>query len=717
MWDPSEIRASRAGAGHVKSRRRARRIAGLTALVASALIAVSCRVAPPPGTSSTPSGRLDAVRGGAGVVEIDGWTSDWDTTSSIRIVVMINGQWVKGVFDANKPRPDVDAAFGRGANFGFRETIPAPTGKATVCVVALNVGAGEDSLLEPCRDAEVSPPSDTTGNTVPPASTTTTTTTTTVAPEPAWRTVVNHGDNPPGAATAFNSYNQPSVNASGLVTFRARTKGEGARGVYARAATAADSPVQTIAAVGGTVPAPNNLDGDFNEFPSIPRIDDDGNMIATRGQSVPVWTYTPDGGVETRVGTSGIYATVDGSLTTGASLLGAVPGFEQFSVPGVTPTGRFDQFPGAPAVDGTTIVFKGNYTDGDAGETGVFFRDVADADGPTQRIASSDTLIPNQPDVDGQPGTVRFGSTAPPSAADGRVVFTALDNEAAPTLGGVYLAPIATDPVLEPVVAIGDQVPGMEATDVFTTIGEGLSFDGRFVTFWGTWGETEQITLDCPEDGNKDLLAYCNETYPDGYVADVSVHQGIFVHDTVTDTTAAVATSDSLDPEAQFDTFQYWTFSGKPPTDGGGGDEGGDESQELPRWRSSAFAAVSGSGAEYKVAFKATAPSGTTGIHLAQGPTEPVITTVVDTTTMGSSVDAEAPADTFVTTVGIERDGFRGRYLAINVGMANADASVSWGGVYLVTVDRLPAAGAEQGVAAAGQAELPGLHSRQQVEP
>ena len=396
------------------------------------------------------------------------------------------------------------------------------------------------------------------------------------------------------------------MNASGLVTFRGRTKGEGARGVYSRAATTAGSPVQTVAAVGGIVPAPNNLDGDFNEFPSIPRIDDTGNMIATRGQSVPVWSYTPDGGVETKVGTSGIYATVNGTLTTGASLLGAVPGFEQFSVPGVTPAGRFDQFPGAPAVDGTTIAFKGNYTDGDVGETGVFFRNAAVSSSPTQRIASSDTRIPNQPDVAGQPGTVKFGSTAPPSAAGGRVVFTGLDNEAAPTLGGVYLAPIAVDPVLEPLVAIGDQVPGMAPADVFTTIGEGLSFDGRFVTFWGAWGETEQITLDCPEDGNKDLLAYCNTTYPDGYVAEAPVHQGIFIHDTVTDTTSAVATSDSVDPEAQFDTFQYWTFSGKPPTEG----TGGDESQELPRWRSSAFAAVSGSGSAYKVAFKATGRTG-----------------------------------------------------------------------------------------------------------
>ena len=81
----------------------------------------------------------------------------------------------------------------------------------------------------------------------------------------------------------------------------------------------------------------------------------------------------------------------------------------------------------------------------------------------------------------------------------------------------------------------------------------------------------------------------------------------------------------------------------------------------------------------------------------------------------GSAVDTEAPADTFVTSVGIERDGFRGRYLAINVGMANADASVSWGGVYLVTVDRLPAPTADQRAAAAEEPAAAGSHSRQDV--
>ena len=59
---------------------------------------------------------------------------------------------------------------------------------------------------------------------------------------------------------------------------------------------------------------------------------------------------------------------------TATSLLGAVPGYESYSVPGAAAGTRFDQFPGAPAVDGSTVVFKGNYTESGVGRTGVFYR-------------------------------------------------------------------------------------------------------------------------------------------------------------------------------------------------------------------------------------------------------------------------------------------------------------------------------------------------------
>ena len=499
--------------------------------------------------------------------------------------------------------------------------------------------------------------------------------------QPIWRTVVNNGDLVPGTEKTFNSYNQPSVNTSGLVAFRARSRGgvggEPMRGVYSRNPLRTGSPITVVADVATAVPQPNNLDATFNEFPSTPRIDRVSSTIATRGQSQPVWLYVMPDLTETRMGTSGIYTTVNGSLATGASLLGTAPGYEYFAVPGASPGTRFSQFPGSPAVDGTTIAFKGNYTDAVTVEnnTGVYFRNVAVPNSPFTMVANSQTVIPNQDPS----GAVEFGSTSPPSAANGYMVFLGLDNEDDPTLGGIYLAPMTDNPTLQTLVSIGDQVPGMEPSDRFTRLGEGLSFDGRFVAFWGAWGhETTPITLQCPTDGNADLRAFCNTTYPTGYDTVVPTHQGMFVLDTQTNAIQAVAVTD-----ARFSTFQYWVFSGKPP----GGEDTEEESQELPRWRNSAFAAVSGyPDGTYRAAFKASLVGGGSGIYLAHGPTTEPLETVLDTTVPGTSVDPEAPADTVVSSVGIERDGFRGNYLALSAGMVNIDASASWAGIYLVTL-------------------------------
>jgi len=319
-----------------------------------------------------------------------------------------------------------------------------------------------------------------------------------------WSTVASVGDNAPDGSAVFNSFSQPSVNDQGVVVFRARTKGSPPeRGVYIRSGGSTSS----VAIVGDQVPDPNNLQGTFNEFPSFPRIDATTSNVVTRGQSTPVFSYTLPDGTDTRVGTSGVYATVGGHLTTGASLLGAIttPDYSYFAVPGVTPTTRFDQFPGSPAIDGNTIVFKGNYTTVDGvGLTGVYYRDLSVANSPVQLIADSSTVIPGQ-------DTVKFGSTAPPSAAGGKAVFTGWDNEDAPTVGGVFISNLQPDSTPGILATIGEQVPGQASGTTFTNFGEGVSFDGRFAAFWGSWGsETRSITLYCPTDGNADLLAYCN---------------------------------------------------------------------------------------------------------------------------------------------------------------------------------------------------------------
>lgn len=486
-----------------------------------------------------------------------------------------------------------------------------------------------------------------------------------------FQTVANLGDTMPPTTKTFNSFNQPSINNACLVVFRGRSSGgqQPVRGIYTRKVCDNPGTIKKVIAVGDQVPQPNNTSAIFNEFPAFPRITVNKEFVATRGQSRPVWEYTLPDGSDTRVGTSGIYVeSGGGALKTAESLLGAVPGFSRFSVPGATVPGtRFDQFPGAPSPTSTKfIVFKGNYTDVGISRTGIYFRNAFDSAGtlPTRLIADSKTRIPNQP----AGGVVTFGSTAPPSAVDGRAVFVGLDNEESPTLGGIYLAPLRDRPALKTLVAIGGSVPTIAGAK-FNALGEGLSFDERFVGFWGAWGtEKRTVQLVCPEDGNPDLIESCEDK-----TVQVPVNQGIFLHDSDTGTTRLVARTG-----AAYRDFLFWVFSGRPP---GTGDS--EDTEEAARWRSSAFVAITRNGGTPATAFKALQPDGKQGIFLRPKPTA-AIRTVLLTGSDARKLDPEAPAGSLVTTLGIERDGFRGCRLALNASALNATTSASWAGIYLV---------------------------------
>jgi hypothetical protein len=560
-----------------------------------------------------------------------------------------------------------------------------------------------------------------------------------------WSTVVNNGDYiptntcDPTAANPttppckkFNSYNQPSVNEKGLVVFRARSKGgegggggegetsakmaedggsEGGNqpvhGVYTRDMSVAGSPIVKILDRKTDVPQPNNLGTTFVEPPSFPRIDIQSETIATRGNHQPVWEYTLPDGSDTRAGTTGIYTNPYGNLITGASKLGSVPEFSFFQVPEVPGT-PFDVFPGAPAVtNGSTIVFKGNYTIEGSGKTGVYYRHLGEApDGgnsPAVLIANSThTLIPGTTQV--------FGSTAPPSAASNKAVFAGFDNEDNPTAGGIYEAPLTPykldkQPKLKTLVGIGSQVPGENGGITFTKLSEGLSYDGRFVAFWGAWGTdpknpvigTKEIKLYCPNEGNKDRIAYCKSsdsgsTYdPDTgnwyQVKLVPVNQGIFVYDTKFKKAFRIART----PD-DFSDFVYWNFSGRAPGVGEG--EEGEEDGELARWRSGSFMAVSGEGVTYQAAFKARTGSinnndvyvnPVDGIYLVRGPGQPQMQIVIKTGMDGGLIDPEA-VGLPVTEMGIERDGFRGDSLVVNASMGNEETG--WAGIYLTHVPK-----------------------------
>ena len=530
------------------------------------------------------------------------------------------------------------------------------------------------------------------------------------APTLQWATVVNNLSRAPGGSgdDVFFSYNQPSVSDAGLVAFRGRARapagaasggggssgeGEPLRGIFTRDMSVPNAPVVSVAsnrAPNDVVPDPNNNGGTFNENPAFPRMDAVSGTVAFRGQSTPVLTYqtgvNPDGTpITTRGGTSGVYTNPQGTLVTGASLLGNVngsvfpanPDLSHFQTPGAAPGTRFDQFPGAPTVTGNTVAFKGNWTDpATGGQTGIYYRDVVASGGlsPVVKIATSGDLI------DGAGGKT-FGSTAPPSASGRNVVFTGLDNEQAPTAGGIFVTSL-DDPLhrLKSLVSIGVTKVGDSLNSVFRSVGEALSFDGTQVGFWGSWGaSTRDVTVRCASDGNTAIRAAClaqddNGTPRDGvYTFQVPEHQGIFLVDTETG-----ALSLKAETGAAFDDFLFWTFSGAPEDAGGDGTD----DREPPRWRSSAFVAVD----DFDVVFKAVNARGATGLY---GDFGAGIDTLLETGMDGALVDADA-AGTKITSIGIERDGFRNGWLAINAGMANADATLSMSGVYLAQIPEPP---------------------------
>jgi len=562
-----------------------------------------------------------------------------------------------------------------------------------------------------------------------------------------WYTAANNGDLMPAevATKFFNSYNQPAVNREGLVVFRARSRGgegggpgqgEPEHGIYTRS-LAEQGPLNVVFRRRGTVPQPNNTTtgkggqlATFNEFPSVPRIDAGSGTLATRGQSTPVWTgLVEDAGgslVETKTGTAGVYVSASPGMTaTGASMVGdvyeydasgaIVQTFPYFQVPPhgdgdmlVGPGVGFDQFPGSPAVAArTTIVFKGNFSvkigDDLVGKTGVFYRDFAARRGtaPIQVIASSLQKIPGS--------ETYFGSTAPPSAGGKYAVFAGYDNEGAPKEGGIYRARLGVQPiVLEPVVKIGDPVPGEPNGATFDRFGEAISVssNGRHVLFWGGWGEpggdkTRPVTLICPDEGNAARKAACAAATPEGTTGEVPMHQGFFLRDMQRGTTTVVArTGDTIDGRV-IEDFVYWNFSGRVA---GMGEGEGDDIEEPARWRSTSFGAVSGSGTPGMTVVKARLADDGDVVEdehaLLLRDVKPSgigdLVPLLRTGDLGAMVDPEAPAGAVITALGVERDGFRGNWLAVNVSMLVAgdpaaaaaggeepEEDTGWAGVYV----------------------------------
>lgn len=99
-----------------------------------------------------PFGNYESLTATAGGAVVGGWALDPDTASPISIHIYVDG--VSAAYLADKSRADIAAAFGLGDRHGFTETIPMAAGAHTVCVYAINNGAGGHSFLG-CRSVTV----------------------------------------------------------------------------------------------------------------------------------------------------------------------------------------------------------------------------------------------------------------------------------------------------------------------------------------------------------------------------------------------------------------------------------------------------------------------------------------------------------------------------------------------------------------------------------
>ncbi len=504
-----------------------------------------------------------------------------------------------------------------------------------------------------------------------------------------WQTVANNATVIPGPGNrTLSSYGHPSVNTKGQVVFRGRTTMGGQRvsGIFYQRSLY--QPLQVMADNRMEVPFPNNLAAEFTEFSAFPRIAMNSDFMSIRGLHSPVYRYILETGEETRIGNTGIYFKFgDGLLVTAASRLGAVPEFDYFGVPNKKAL-AFDVFPGPQAVtDEGYVVFKGNFTINDEENTGIFYRQVLETPGggigSLQMIASSEMFMPDVP------YPVKFDSTSPPTAVGNKVLFLGLDNEEDPTYGGIYMADLAPEPVLENIAGIGRTFAG--TPEPLTRLGETIAFDGRYVAFWGAWGtDMMHVKMFCPEDGNREILAYCNGVDPKSMYDEeadrwyqfnlVPENQGIFVYDVQTGMSYMAA-----DNKGYLKDFTFWVYSGHVPGDH-------EEDSEPPRWRGAAFVALS----DGWVAFKGRASELTgdktyvdpvDGIYLANPIIGDGLKIVIETGMDGAYLDTSIPehfrATLPITNVGIERDGFRGNNLAITATMD--DGENSWGGVYVMS--------------------------------
>jgi hypothetical protein len=227
--------------------------------------------------------------------------------------------------------------------------------------------------------------------------------------------------------------------------------------------------------------------------------------------------------------------------------------------------------------------------------------------------------------------------------------------------------------------------------------------------FWGGWGGKRDVPLICPDEGNEAMRKACDEATNDATedgddtMGKVPMHQGFFLRDMQSGATTVIARTGDMVDDRTIEDFVYWNFSGRVPGKGHGGEEDPEETLELARWRSTSFGAVSGNGSPGMAVVKAKFADDRDVIDDEQAlllrNVQPSgvgdLVPLLRTGDLGSIVDPEAPAGAVISALGIERDGFRGNWLAVNVSMLvpvteaaaaaggeESEEETGWAGVY-----------------------------------
>lgn len=110
-----------------------------------------------PTAPAQPIGSFEFASGGVGTVTVAGWALDRSSTASIPVHVYVGP--ASTAIPTNLPRPDVGRAYpGSGDAHGFSSTVAASPGSWQVCLYALGVVSGNNSMLG-CKSVTVRDPS------------------------------------------------------------------------------------------------------------------------------------------------------------------------------------------------------------------------------------------------------------------------------------------------------------------------------------------------------------------------------------------------------------------------------------------------------------------------------------------------------------------------------------------------------------------------------